>query len=463
MRRAVLVLLVAACGDSGSGAAEPDDILGQLQALPGVTVTEQTLSATAGYRYYVLHVTQPVDHASPDGATFQQEVSLIHVDRAAPMIAVTTGYDDLLHDTLSEPTVLLDANQISIEHRFFGESRPSPEVWPKLTIAQMAADEHAIITLLKPLYPAAWISSGPSKGGMTAVYHRRFYPDDVAGTVAYVAPQSFAIPDPRYASFIDTVGTPACRAAIRAYTTEMLANRRAALLSRAQADATTNGHSYTRIAIGPALESAIQDFEWTFWQYYGVDRCPIIPPTTATDDEMWAALELVAPVELSSDASTATYEAYYYQAYAQLGAPGGPAIRGDTPPAYLAPYTRYTDADFAGTLPLGVPVPAFDAVAMRDIDDWLEHQGSHLLFVYGEWDPWTGGRFTLGNATDSLELVQAKGTHGASLAGLAPADRDAAFAKLAAWTGVTPSEGPPVAAMFAEPQDVRPHRHGPAR
>ena len=58
--------------------------------------------------------------------------------------------------------------------------------------------------------------------------------------------------------------------------------------------------------------------------------------------------------------------------------------------------------------------------------------------MYGEWDPWTGGKFDLGQATDSLRLIQASGTHGSSLTRLSDADRDAAFAKLAAWTGVTP-------------------------
>jgi hypothetical protein len=295
---------------------------------------------------------------------------------------------------------------------------------------------------------------------MTAVYHHRFYPGDVAGTVAYVAPESYAIPDLRYASFIDSIGQAECHQAVRDYATEMLAHRRAALLSRAQADATATGQFYGRIAIGPALESAIMDFEWTFWQYFGVDQCNIIPPVGATDDQMWSVLDMVSAVSFSANASTARFEAYFYQAYTQLGSPGGTAVRGDTRPAYLAALQQYSDADFTGSLPIGVAVPAFDATAMRDIDDWLEHQGSHLIFEYGEWDPWTGGKFTLGNATDSLEVVQPHGTHGSRLSSLVAADRDAAFAKLAAWTGVTPTLSSAFAAPIDDPLLLR---HGPAR
>ena len=72
----------------------------------------------------------------------------------------------------------------------------------------MAADEHAIVTALKTIYTGPYLSTGASKGGMTAVFYRRFYPDDVVGTVPYVAPLSFAAPDERYAAFLDSVGTP---------------------------------------------------------------------------------------------------------------------------------------------------------------------------------------------------------------------------------------------------------------
>jgi outer membrane protein TolC len=50
----------------------------------------------------------------------------------------------------------------------------------------------------------------------------------------------------------------------------------------------------------------------------------------------------------------------------------------------------------------------------------------------------SAGKFTLGSATDSLELIQAQGTHNSHLTRLAQADQDQAMARLAAWTGVQP-------------------------
>lgn len=453
----------AASGDAAPADADTRDILVRLQALPGVSVHEQTPRfAPPGYRYFLLEVTQPVDHDHP-GATFAQEVSLIHRDVTAPMIALTSGYEDFYGDYAAELTQLLHANQISIEHRYFGTSRPAPADldWTKLTIAQMAADEHHVVELLKPIYGAAWLDTGASKGGMTATYHRRFYPDDVAGTVAYVAPLSHAIPDARYVPQFDTVGGDAgasCRAAVKAVALELIQHRRAAMLQRAQDQATAQGYTYTRIAIGPALESAIQDLEWSYWQYSGLASCGSVPvAATATDDELWAFLEQIGGVSFSDDTNTASFEAYFYQAYAQLGSPGTAAVRGDSAPAALAPYLMYGEHDFDGTLPQGTPIPTYDPAPMSDIASWIGQHGSHLIFVYGQWDPWTGGAYPLGGAQDAMEATVADGTHGASLVDLAPADRDAAFAKLAAWTGVTPVI--PANAHREAPEASRRRRH----
>ena len=425
-----LAALSPGCGDDTvPQPVLPGDLLGQLEALPGVTAVEEA-TETAGYSYIVLRFTQPVDHADPAGLAFEQRVSLLHTDTAAPMVVQTSGYWDYYLDNPVELTRMLGGNQISIEHRYFGESRPSPADWSKLTIEQMASDQHVIITALRTIYGGAFITTGGSKGGMTAIYHRRFFPDDVDGTVPYVAPLSLGAPDARYATFLDTLGPDACRQAVRDVAVELLARRRAMVEARTTAQAITEGHAYTRVAIGPVVESAIVSLEWAFWQYYGVSACAQVPAPTASDDALWTFLDRISPPSDSDDAQLASFDAYYYQAYAQLGYPDGGA-------AYLDPYLMYADADYSGTLPTAQPVYD-DGAAMQDVDAWVQGEGDRLLFVYGEWDPWTGGMFDLGGATDSLRLVQAQGSHGSRIARLAAADEIAALDRLAAWTGVTP-------------------------
>ena len=416
---------IAGCGDNAA-----PSVLHDLAALPGVNDVTEQATQTPGYHYYVLHFTQPVDHADPTGPTFLQEVSLLHRDVDAPMVVHTSGYWDYYLDNEVELTQLLGANQISIEHRFFASSRPDPADWSKLTIEQMAGDEHAIVTALKQLYGGAFISTGASKGGMTAIFYRRFFPDDVAGTVPYVAPISFGVPDMRYPPFLASVGTADCHQLTKDLAVEMLKNRRAALEAAATDQAAMKGYAYTRVALPAAVESAVISFEWSFWQYFGVSQCGMLPAVTASDADLFKVLDAVSPPSDSDDEQIGLFDAYYFQAYFQLGYPADGTID------YLGPYELYSDADYNGSLPTAMP--AYDGgTAMDDIASYVATEGDRLLFVYGQWDPWTGGKFDLGNAGDSLELIQDQGTHNSHLTQLAAADQQAAYAKLEAWTGVS--------------------------
>lgn len=444
-RRLLVCLALAACGDNVTEDAAQEDIADALAKLEGVTVTAVPTS-TPGYEFFVLTFEMPVDHQDPQGAKFSQRVSLLHKSETAPMVALTSGYWDYYGDRLYELTNLISANQISIEHRYFGESRPEPADWSKLTIEQMANDEHVILEKLKRIYRGKFVTTGGSKGGMTAIYHRRFFPDDVAGTIPYVAPISFGAPDARYVPYLDTLGPATCRQAVRDAALEMITNRRAQLKAAAVAQAATEHHAYTRVSIDAAVEGAITSVEWAFWQYSGVQFCPSVPPVGASDEDMWDFLEATAPVSDNADANIAQFEAYYYQAYAELGFP-------DSIPAYLEPHLTFGDPDYYGALP--TTLPAYDnAIAMHDIETFVKERGNRLLFVYGEWDPWTGGTFELGNASDSLRLVQAQGSHGSRLGRLSSSDRSAAFAKIEAWTGVAPAL-PQAAAFIAPPREPR--------
>jgi len=83
-------------------------------------------------------------------------------------------------------------------------------------------------------------------------------------------------------------------------------------------------------------------------------------------------------------------------------------------------------------------IPPLRAESVTDVDGWVRRARDGIVFLYGEWDPWSGGMFTLGDATDSLRVVAPQAPHGAGIGDLTTGDRDAVLAKLAAWSGVTP-------------------------
>ncbi|WP_437726392.1 S28 family serine protease [Sorangium sp. So ce861] len=424
-------------GGGGAGGADPDssvDILEQLQNVEGLTV-EELDSALPGYRYFVMEIDQPADHDDPGGARFRQRLALHHRDPAAPVVIATEGYNLWPeYQRFDDPTTLLAGNQIRVEHRFFTPSRPEPADWSQLTIEQAAADIHHVIASLRPVYEGKWISTGRGKGGVTSLSHRRFYPDDVDGTVAYAAPHSMGNPDPRYLEFLAERGDAACQGALREFQREVLL-RRPAMLARMEAGAADIGFSYDLLGIEKVLEIAVVDSVFAFWRYMDATLCDVVPTAASDDKDVWAFLDLVNQPSFYRDPYPVTYEPYYWQAAVQLGYP---AIATD----HLADLLVYPDADTAESFIIPGPgkTPVFDPGALQDISAWLTAEGERLMLLYGENDPYTAAAFDVGEARDSHRFVVPGENHYVSLLDLSPPERDIAFAALASWAGVSPAD-----------------------
>jgi hypothetical protein len=429
---AVTLSLLAACAVDESTVEQRlgDPLLEQLQALPGVTVTE--LPPRPDAREFQLLVTQPLDHFHAGGATFEQRVVLRSRGVALPTTLASTGYG-LFGFTPrdNEVSALLAGNAITVEHRYFEGSVPSPADPSFLTIRQAAADHHHIVELLRPIYTGAWISTGASKGGMTSLYHRRFYPNDVAATVAYVAPNSFTTDDPRYGLFLDQVGTPECRQQIVDLQRVFL-DRRAELLPMFEAEAADFGFTFEQVGgLDVAFEHAVQEFRFAFWQYFGSELCSDLPTASSPIEDAFLYLDGISgPGFLASDQSLVDFGAYYYQAAAQLGQYGPRSLERHIRSRLQHPGT-YTVERYS-TLPVG----RFDLIAMPDVQLWLATRGERVMLIYGQNDPWSAGAFFLGAARDSVRYTVPGGTHSARITLLPQPQQDAARAMLARWAGV---------------------------
>jgi hypothetical protein len=429
-----------AAGSAGVAA----DILDQLEAIPGLTVLQEQ-PAPAPYRFFILSITQPIDHRHPAAGTFQQRFTLAHRGTDRPMVLHTTGYNVPDSFFRSEPMRLVDGNQISVEQRFFTPSRPEPADWSDLDIWQAATDHHRIVQALKGIYSQKWISTGASKGGMTSVYHRRFYPSDVDGTVAYVAPQDVInAEDSAYDRFFEHVGTdPACRKALDDVQLEAL-TRRAELVARYSAWATANNRTFSVVGSADrAFEFMVNGTTWAFWQYSTQSQCVNVPPRTASSDQIFDWLDVVYGLDSNTDQGIAPYTPYYYQAATQLGYPYPKQT-------HLAPLQHYRGQDRAESYLPSALHPHFQPLAMLDIDAWVKLFGRQLLFVYGQDDPWGAEPFRLGPGThDSLSYTAPGANHGATI-GRLPADQAAtATAALQRWAGVSAPAGFAAAAVAA--------------
>jgi hypothetical protein len=448
---ALALLPLAACGGGDDG--EPD-ILDQLEGLPGVEVAEvHPPDPMPGFRYFDLWFTQPVDHAAPGGATFRQYAALVHRDAAAPMVVYTSGYGAGRTRRPSEVAELVDGNQLSLEYRFYATSIPSPADYTKLDAQQASADIHHAVVLLKPLYPAAWLNTGGSKGGETTLHSRYFYPDDYAGSIAYVTPVRLANPDLRYSGILDQIGEPTCRTRLRAAQRELLV-RRAAMVARAEA----TGDAFTILGTDYATEISIVEAEWSFWQYRGETECDQVPDATADDDTLGDFLDDTSPpTAYADDALVDAYHAFTYQAMTELGYP---LIEHD----HLSDLTVYDYQDLTPFLPPGVDGAALsmDPTFDQALLDWAATTADRVIIVDGEWDPWSGGAVTLAADKDARRYVVPHGTHGSNIAALPDADRLDAYDRLARWTQVAVSAKPTRSrAPAGAAEDVEPrHRRG---
>ncbi|MFC8265220.1 aminopeptidase [Streptomyces cinereoruber] len=425
----------ASVADSPSRAADRaaakdiKDIKDRILAIPGMTLIEE--KPYAGYRFFVLNYEQPIDHARPWKGTFQQRISVLHKDTDRPTVFRTSGYNLSTTPSRAEPTRIVDGNQISMEYRFFTPSRPQPADWSKLNIWQAASDQHRIFTALKKIYGKKWLSTGASKGGMTATYYERFYPRDMDGVVAYVAPNDVVNDeDSAYDRFFATVGTKECRDRLNDLQREALV-RRGPLQAKYKAWAEAEGATFNTVGtLDKAYEAVVLDFVWGFWQYYGQDVCDQIPVArTATDDEVYDTIDAYSGWAAYTDQGLETYTPYYYQAATQLGAPfiKQPHLKG---------LSRYGYQPARNFVPREIPMK-FDPRAMKDVDSWVRNNARQMLFVYGGNDPWGSEKFRLGKgARDSYVYVAPGANHGANVDGLVEAERAKATARILAWAGV---------------------------
>lgn len=417
--------LVVACSDKSSGPPpEPKDLLEKLQALPGATVTEITPPNNYSRAFEIL-LTQPVDHNNPGGQQFQQLIYLSHIDEDSAMVMQISGYN-VSQNGIYEMAGLLHANQVLICHRYFPNARPDPLDWQYLTIQQAAADNHVIETLLKQIYAGKWVSTGASKGGMAALFYRRFYPNDVDATVAYVAPLPTSTEDPRFDYYLENVaGDAACRHKIREFQRMALENK-AEIIPLIQNYADQSGYTFT-LPYGYILEMAVLEYPFAFWQY-GPSNCNDIPEEGASAQAILNGIQMVNSILYLSEEYIAFYEPHYFQAYTQFGYY---RLITDSLEDVLTESERYSYIDLA---PHDVDIE-FDPTVMPDIISWLQSSGDQIVYIYGEQDPWSAAAIQLTGQADALKIVQPFGDHSVRISSLI--EKETVYETLEDWLGIS--------------------------
>ena len=376
---------------------------------------------------YELHIKQPIDHNNPDKGYFYQRAFLSHRGFDRPTVICTEGYTRS-RNRIYELTNLISGNQIDVEHRYFGTSMPKEEDfdYQYLNLEQATADLHHINQLFRQIYSGKWLSTGISKGGQTTIFYRYFYPEDVDVSVPYVAPLNLALEETRIYTFLDSVGTDACRTALYEVQRTVLENREE-VLPKLRWYAKGAGLEFEYLGFEEAFEYAVLEYPFAFWQLGG--KCAEVPDKAAGVDAALEHLMAASGVELFCDASMEAYASHYYQAGSEMG------------------YYSYETEDFAGLLkalpmepnPSAIFMPGkmpktFDGKLVNEVAEWLPANGDRFIYINGDSDTWSATAVRPTEGVDALWFFMPGKDHGrARIRNMSAAERAELVSALERW------------------------------
>lgn len=408
MKRISLSFLLAVASIFCAIGSSAQSLSEQFEALPSVKKVEVLDKGTFKEKY-LLWFEQPVCYTDSSQGVFLQRVFVGNICRDSSTVFVTEGYNadyaarDRYRDEISR---LFNLNNVVVEHRYFAPSVPEQVNWDYLTAENEAHDLHRIITELKTIYPARWISTGISKGGQNCVIYRACYPDDVDFTVSYVGPFCRGVEDGRHEPFIAANGScESDRAAVRAFQEEFL-RRRQTLQPRFEEFCKSKGYTF-RVPISEVFDMCALEFSFAFWQWgYPVST---IPGRNASDKEYLDYLNKVAGPDYFSKENPHT--SFYIMAARELGYYGY-----DVEPfkdlLSISTAKGYMQRIF---LPEDALDIKFDKRLSRKMDRFLRHNKCDILFIYGEYDPWSAVRAGDRHSETNHIFIQPGGSHRARI------------------------------------------------
>lgn len=408
-----------------SANASNKELYQKLCTLKGV-ITVDSLPSDYSTEKYVVTIRQPLDHKHPEKGSFTQRVVISHEGFDRPTVLVTEGYggDYALNPRYRDELAgLFQTNTVFVEHRYFSGSVPDTVDWQYLTAPNSASDLHLITTLFKQIYPQKWISTGISKGGQTALIYRAFFPNDVDITVPYVAPVSRSAEDGRHEPFLNVVGDKKTRQAILSFQREVL-KRRGEIIPLLEKFCMEKQLSF-RISMNEVLDYCVLEYSFAFWQW-GTPASQI-PANSATTEVLFKHLtEISGPDYFATGQPT---QAFFIQAARELGYYGY-----DIEPFKDLLFIR-TAKDYLQRimLPEGITIQ-FQPELYKKLTNFIETSDPRLIFVYGEYDPWTSVGITkLDGKKNMFVAIQPKGSHRARINTLPDSLRDKVIQTIKLW------------------------------
>nr|WP_321232292.1 S28 family serine protease [uncultured Psychroserpens sp.] len=376
----------------------------KLSSIKNVISVEKKSPINHFDEYYEIWFKQPIDHNNKSKGFFNQRVLLGFESYNLPVIVELEGYG-INSKNAGELTAHYKVNELIIEHRYFNHSRPETIDWNTLTLENAAKDQNVIINVIRDtLFPKSkFITTGVSKGCQTTMAHRRFFPNAVDASVCYVGPLNYKREDSRVYNFLKTVASQEERDKVMAFQNLCFENK-AELLQKMKDEALAKDMSW-EFGVDKAIEYTILQYAFSFWQWG--KSTDDIPTQNASITTIYEHLIEVSGYDFFEQKSVNKLQAYFWTALTQQGIYGY-----ETAPfkSYLNTEAIYT---FDWAFPENVAI-TYDLKPMQDIKQFLDTSAENMLFIYGEYDPWTALAVELNASAEQREVykfVKPKGDH----------------------------------------------------
>lgn len=399
-----------------------EEVLSQIAIVDSIKpITNDSLFQTT----YEVWFRMPIDHNNPNSPVFPLKAYYSHKDFNKPVVVVIDGYT-MYTSGANELARILDANQITIEHRFFDRSRPKDSIpWNYLNVRQAAADQHQIIEAFKPFYKGKWVSTGISKSGQATIFHRRFYPNDVDVSVPYVAPLNFSSEDPRVYDFLSKVGSEESRNKIRQFQIELF-ERKKEIFPMFEELAKKMNWEF-KMGLDKAYDLSVLEYSFAFWQWGSSSES--IPEKGSPSLILFLHWKMVNPFTFFDEAEIEKTRPFFYQAMTEIGMYG----------YQVKPFIKYlkdtSNITFSFAMPAGHNA-VFNPATMRDIDAWIKQSGNNMLYIYGQNDAWSSTAIDPGNKTNAVKMVNPGGCHSTRISSYPIEMQDSIYYVLEKWLNV---------------------------
>lgn len=348
---------------------------------------------------YKIMVKQPINHSDTTEGFFYQKVFLAHKGFDKPMVMNINGYISFSHK-ISDWTQTLDANQLYIEHRYFGESKPKTVNYNHLNISNASQDLHRIREMFNEIYQNGWISVGLSKGGLTALSYRYFFPDDVDATIALSTSIKTTKCDTSYFQFIDSLNTThRCNKEIENFQKSLI-TRKKEIIPHLKKHLIHQDKQYARLGLETIYEIAVLEIPFSIWQ--NGSGCRMIDASITDSNKLFSQLNSSLNGWFMTDDIFNLLDPYHYQALTELGHYCYPTSK----------YSKHLNSEHSKLLPVQ-PIrdvkTNYSNQLMVETKDWAENHGNQIIYLSGTHDPYSIQRIIPNESLDSRSyLLQSK-------------------------------------------------------